>query len=271
MTPIRFVKAQANGNDFLIVEAAAVAPEERSRLAQQLCDRHLGVGADGVEFVAVDSGALDLASEPLRLQLFNADGGEAEISGNGTRCVTAFYARRGFRAGVLETGAGPVRARVVEGEGETWWIELELGTPRIDGLEADTRLSVLERELPVTILSMGNPQCLVRVSDFPGDWQALGAAIETHPRFPHRTNVAFLRVVDRHHLEIRIFERGVGPTHSSGTGSSAAAVAAIANGWCDSPVEVSTVGGVQSVDWQGAAVKLVGPAQIVAEGQYYRR
>jgi len=260
---IRFVKAEANGNDFLIVDAAAVAAGQRSAFTRQICDRHVGVGADGVEFVQPVGAGFDLA-------LYNADGGEAEISGNGTRCVVAFYAMHGFRQGTLHTRAGERSARVLEGSGQRWTIELDLGMPK---LEAPARLRVGERDVEATVLSMGNPQCVVFVPEFPADWEAQGAALERHPHFPQRTNVEFVRVVDRHHLEVRIFERGVGPTHSSGTGSGAAAVAAMASGRADSPVEVATPGGLQKVAWAGgeAQVKLVGPARVVAEGMYFWR
>ncbi|HUX66785.1 MAG TPA: diaminopimelate epimerase [Terriglobales bacterium] len=260
---IRFVKAEANGNDFLIVDAAAVGAEQRSAFARQICDRHLGVGADGVEFVQPVGAGFDLA-------LYNADGGEAEISGNGTRCVAAFYAMHGFRQGTLHTGAGERPAQVLDGSGQRWTIEIDLGAPR---LAETVRLAVAGGEVEASVLSMGNPQCVVFVPEFGADWEARGAALERHPHFPQRTNVEFVRVVDRHHLEVRIFERGVGPTHSSGTGSGAAAVAAIASGRADSPVEVATPGGRQRVSWTGGEgqVKLVGPARIVAEGVYFWR
>ncbi|HVB40673.1 MAG TPA: diaminopimelate epimerase [Terriglobales bacterium] len=260
--PIRFVKAEANGNDFLIVDAGGVAPRLRAGFARNICDRHRGVGADGVEFVRP-------AAAGFELVLFNADGGEAELSGNGTRCVAAFYARRGFRCGPLLTAAGTLQATVIDGENEEWTIELEMGVPRFEG---HATLTVLDDEIEAIVLSMGNPQCVVRVLEFPADWEAMGAALESHPHFPHRTNVEFVRVVDRHHLEIRIFERGVGPTHSSGTGSCAAAVAAIRAGWADSPMQVTTPGGVQRVSWtgrDGSTVRLLGPARLVAEGLYF--
>lgn len=260
---IHFAKAEANGNDFLIVAADAVPDAARPGLVQALCDRHLGVGADGVEFVQPIEGGFEL-------HLFNADGGEAEISGNGTRCVAAFYARRGFRQGTVITRAGPCPARVLEGADNLWSVELDLGAPK---LEAEMELQVHDQRLSVTPLSMGNPQCVVIAPDFPEHWEALGAALESHPHFPHRTNVEFVRVLGRHRLEIRIFERGVGPTHSSGTGSCAAAVVAIAAGRADSPVEVITPGGRQMVHWPApdASVSLVGSARILAEGMFFHR
>jgi diaminopimelate epimerase len=266
-TPIRFVKAEANGNDFLIVDADAVAPAARAAFTLRVCDRHRGVGADGVEFVRPHGAGFELA-------LFNSDGSEAEISGNGTRCVAAFYARHGFRQGEMTTRAGTRAAHVLDGGGEWWVIELDMGAPALAGRE---RLSAAGREWEVSILSMGNPQCVLLSDEFPADWEALGMALANHPRFPQRTNVAFVRVLDRHHLEARIVERGVGPTRSSGTGSCAAAVSAIAQGLAVSPVEVATPGGRQKVSWSGGSaagggmVKLIGPAWIVAEGMIFPR
>ncbi|MGH9417325.1 MAG: diaminopimelate epimerase [Terriglobales bacterium] len=268
MTPdaaIRFVKAEANGNDFLVVDADAAPVGARPNLARALCDRHLGVGADGVEFVQP-------IADGFELHLFNANGSEAEISGNGTRCVAAFYAKHGFRQGTLITRAGPRAARIVDGAANFWTIALDMGVPQMEG---EFCLSVQHQHIAVTSLSMGNPQCVALVPVFPENWEALGAALESHPHFPQHTNVEFVRVLGRHRLDIRIFERGVGPTHSSGTGSCAAAVVAIASGHADSPVEVLTPGGSQLVHWHGpapdAGVSLVGPARILAEGVFFNR
>ncbi len=266
-TAIRFVKAEANGNDFLIIDAAAVAPAARAEFTRRVCDRHRGIGADGVEFVRSRGAGFELA-------LFNSDGTEAELSGNGTRCVAAFYARHGFRQGEMVTRAGPRAARVLDGGGEMWIIELDMGAPQIAGRE---RIAVAGRDFEVFILSVGNPQCVLLVEAFPQDWEALGMAIANHPRFPQRTNVAFVQVLDRHHLDARIVERGVGPTRSSGTGTCAAAITAIASGVAATPVEVATPGGRQKISWVGGSpagggtVKLTGPAWIVAEGMVFPR
>jgi len=259
----RFVKAESNGNDFLIVDAVSVPASLRAGFAQRICDRHQGVGADGVEFVRPHGSGFDLT-------LYNADGSEAEISGNGTRCVATFYAKHGFRQGVLATKAGPRQVTVLDGGGEYWTIEVDLGVPQLQGV---VELNVLDQKLTAHTLSIGNPQCIVFTPEFPRDWEALGEALEKHPHFPAGTNVEFVRVLNRQHLEIRIFERGVGPTRSSGTGSTAAAVAAIAAGSAVSPVEVTTPGGRQRVVWAGdqSSAKLIGPATIVAEGVFYFR
>jgi diaminopimelate epimerase len=274
---ILYTKAEANGNDFLLIEADAVPPRKRSALARAICSRHRGIGADGVEFVRRREAA------EIELILFNADGGEAEVSGNGTRCAAAFCAERyGFTTGTLKTGAGTVHAHIEERQGSVWWVELRLGQPHLDSesvpmliesgprpMVRDYPLEAAGRRLAITALSMGNPQCCVLVDAFPEDWEALGAALESHPAFPRHVNVEFVRVLDPHSIEIRIYERGVGPTESSGTGSCAAAVAAILHGRASSPVTVASPGGVQVVNWTGGDCSLRGPARLISDGAYY--
>lgn len=273
---VAFTKAEANGNDFLIVKAQDLPRRAWPELTRALCHRHTGVGADGVEFV-------DLDGNQIRLTLLNADGGEAEISGNGTRCVTAWLAERhNFREGSLHTRAGVRHARVRGQSGGYWQISLDMGRPRLESdqvpmqlpggphpLVRDHVIEVNGAEVRATCLSMGNPQCLLLVDEFPADWRELGAALESHPVFPERTNVEFVQVLDPHTVRIVIYERGVGPTESSGTGSCASAVAAILNGRVQSPVTVLTPGGEQTVAWEGAEVHLEGPARLVAEGQFF--
>ena len=260
---LEFLKAEANGNDFLLVDAAAVAAERRGALARALCDRHRGIGADGVEFVTWSGGPREAAFD---LVLYNADGGEGEISGNGSRCAIAWAAERhGWSEMRVGTAAGEKHARVLGREGPTWRVEMAMGTP---GAAREHEIEVGGGRLKLTALSMGNPQCCVLVEEFPADWERLGAALERHPLFPRRTNVEFVRVAGRHAIEIRIFERGVGVTQSSGTGSCAAAVTAILAGRADSPLRVAAPGGEQEVEWAGggAQVHLRGPARIIASG-----
>ncbi|HZT73772.1 MAG TPA: diaminopimelate epimerase [Terriglobales bacterium] len=263
MSSLAFVKAEANGNDFLLVEAAAVPPARRGALARALCDRHRGLGADGVEYIAWRAGAAG-----FDLALFNADGGEAEFSGNGTRCAAAWAAEtRGWREMGIGTAAGEKQARVLGRAGAAWRVETRMGAP---GAAREHELELLGRRLALAAFSMGNPQCCVLVEAFPDDWERLGAALESHALFPQRTNVEFVRPLDRHSIEIRIFERGVGVTQSSGTGSCAAAVTAIRAGRAASPVRVVAPGGEQEVEWAGgeSEVRLRGPARIIASGTF---
>jgi diaminopimelate epimerase len=282
---IPFIKAEANGNDFLLVPATAVAPALRPAVARELCDRRCGLGADGVEWWRYNP-----RRRELHLALHNADGSPAEISGNGTRCAVAWCARR-FRVDTMTvlTAAGTKSAKRLASpprlsaahpaRQDEIWIELNMGVPRFRAeempasvagaeLERGLILAARGRDWPVTALSVGNPQACVLVEAFPEDWADVAAALGRHPAFPQQANVEFVRRVNAHAIAIRIRERGAGVTPSSGTGSCAAAIAAIRAGQAESPVEVIAPGGAQEVAWagDGHAVWLRGPARIIASG-----
>jgi diaminopimelate epimerase len=254
-----FVKASACGNDFLIVEGAH-AVSDLATLTRQLCDRHDGVGADGVEWIYPAEDA------DIRARLINADGSDAEISGNGTRCVAAHYIReRGGVRVAVHTDAGIKSCTLITHADATYEFEMEMGEPQ-PGDPFSIWLAF--GEVTGTPVSTGNPHFVLLVDEFPPDWQARAAEIGKHRAFPHGANVEFVRVHDRHHIEIRIFERGAGETLSSGTGSSAAAVAAIASARADSPVLVQSPGGAQTVRWDGQ-LYLRGPARLLCRGEFF--
>jgi len=267
---ISFTKAHAAGNDFLVVEAAGVvsaglAEEGLAEFSRQICDRHLGVGADGVEIV--DAAGPD-AKADAAIRLFNSDGSEAEISGNGTRCVAAYLLDRGRQSPLrIATMAGVKALRLIERRGTTFRIEMSMGRPAYRREEIGCRLETGLGRREITIVDAGNPQCALLVDDFEFDWRALGREIESHPRFPNRTNVSFTRVLDRHTVDVRFWERGAGETMSSGTGSTGAVVAAILAGLAESPVTVVTPAGEMKLRWEDE-VLLEGPAQLVAVGRY---
>ncbi len=259
LASVRFVKASACGNDFLIIEGMN-APTDLAGFSKRICDRHEGVGADGVEwlFPAPDA--------DVHARLFNADGSEAEISGNGTRCVAAFLCSERVREKVaIRTGAG-VKNCTLASRGEAEFeFEIAMGRPEVDdefaiGLEAGE-----VRGIPV---SMGNPHYVVFVDEFPQRWQAEAAEIQRQPHFTQGINVEFVTVVSKGNIEVRFFERGVGETRSSGTGSCASAVAAIASGRAASPVRVHAPGGTQTVRWEDQ-VYLRGPAQLICRGEFF--
>ncbi len=251
---IPFTKAHGCGNDFLLVEGrpGEFAPPEA--LARAICDRRRGVGADGLYFVATPAKGAD-----AEIHLYNSDGSAAELSGNGTRCVAAWLAAGGLESKTvrIRTGAGVRELRLLERDGHRFRFEMGLGSPEFSAGPEDS-LAVW----------LGNPHCVVFVADFDFDWQRRGAALESHPHFPNRANVEFARVADNHALEIRIWERGAGHTLASGTGASAAAVAAIHSGRAQSPVTVRTEGGQLEVRWDKGEISLAGPAQVVAEGEF---
>lgn len=266
---IRFTKAHACGNDFLVVEEAA-ANHRHASLAQRLCARHTGIGADGVEFINRAH-----ASGEMFLRLFNADGSEAELSGNGTRCVAAFLAHtEGRRAVTLGTHGGARHCRVLREQGAVYEVETSMGIPRVmpralamSGLPGGTS------EVSGAMVNVGNPHYVLRVEtdDFSAyglPWEELGARIAVDPRFPHGTNVEFVRVLAPDRIAFRIFERGCGPTKSSGTGTCASAAAAIALYGAVRELVVVAEGGAQKVVWPSGAgeMQLTGPAELLCEG-----
>lgn len=259
MPSIPFVKATACGNDFLIIDNAHT-PADAPGFTRHICDRHNGVGADGVEWV-LPAGDADLA-----IRLINADGSAAEISGNGTRCVAAWFCAENQRdAVVIRTDAGLKTCELMARVGQTFEFRTSMGQPVILG----------EREVEVggnvyrgMEVSMGNPHFVIFVDEFEPGWQGAAGALSVHHDFPQGTNVELVRVVNDHAIEVRFCERGVGETMSSGTGSSAAAAASIHCGRTTSPVGVEAPGGTQTVEWQGE-LRLYGPATILCRGEFF--
>jgi diaminopimelate epimerase len=258
---IPFVKASACGNDFLLIDGVHAQPDLNS-FARRICDRHEGVGADGVEWLFPDPHT----KADVHARLFNADGSEAEISGNGTRCAAAFLAdERGLNSVTVRTGAGLKTCKLIERNGRRLIFETAMGSPEL-GEKFSIKLAF--REVTGRPVSMGNPHFVVFVDQFGPAWQAEAAEIGRHHDFKHGINVEFVVPENTHRINIRLFERGVGETQSSGTGSCAAAVAAIADGFCQSPVEVETPGGIQAVRWQNE-VFLRGPVQLLCRGEFF--
>ena len=274
---IPFIKAHACGNDFLIVDQDAVRRSGWSALARRLCARNSGIGADGIEYFAwKNNSGPDTKSG--RIRLHNADGSVAEISGNGTRCVAAWMARASHaKAGDelnIETDAGLrvcVLNSVTEDGGYSVEVTTGMGVPTFSPRTVTMPAGVQVRGAEI---STGNPHFVILVDnpEFTVDgqaWQSVGQQICFLPDFPSQTNVEFARVVNGSEIEIRIFERGVGPTTSSGTGTSACATAAIAQGVAKSPLRVVATGGTQTVAWSGPGTELflTGPASLIAQGE----
>jgi diaminopimelate epimerase len=262
---IHFVKAHACGNDFLIVDDP-LEEREYPELARRLCERHTGIGADGVEYLSLDTNGGYI------IRLFNADGSEAEISGNGTRCVAAWLAQQeDLESVALHTLAGLRRCRILERDHPRYRISTEMGIPEVHPhtlhLDDGSRLEGLK-------VSIGNPHFVffIGTGDFSVNgkpWQELGEQICTHKDFPHGTNAEFVRVLDSSSIEFRIYERGAGPTQSSGTGSSASAAAAIFARDTARSLTVIAEGGPQTVEWPNdrSPLLLTGPAEIIAQGE----
>jgi len=256
---IPFTKASACGNDFLIIDGT-LAPDRLHEVTRQICDRHDGVGADGVEWLFTDSDA------DVEARLINADGSDAEISGNGTRCVAAYLSAESKKESVtIRTGAGVKKCTLVSRSGNTSEFEVAMGAPRV---EAEISIATSFGEVRGIPVSMGNPHFVVLVEKFWSDWQARAAEMQRSTIFKQGINIELVHVQDKSNIDVRFFERGVGETQSSGTGSSAAAVASIASRRAQSPVIVHAPGGSQTVRFE-QEVFLRGPATLICEGRFF--
>ena len=271
---LAFTKAHGAGNDFLIVKrddtsSLGLRAGDMPELAVRMCSRRFGIGADGLEVVGSPRSSKTLASA----HLWNSDGSEAEISGNGTRCVAA-YLTDGWGAParfVIETGAGAREVERVRRAHPEYEFRMTSDESTCRVLDDALVVEALGTRHRVVEVDVGNPQCVYRVDSFGFDWEKVGAALERHGHFPNGSNVSFVRVGPVHGgrglIEVRFWERGAGATLSSGTGSLGAAVAARHLGWVRNGVTIRTEGGDLTVDWQDG-VRLTGPACIVARGRY---
>jgi diaminopimelate epimerase len=262
---IPFVKAHACGNDFLILDEA-LAGRAHAELALRLCSRNTSIGADGIEF---------LERKPdgtYFLRLFNADGSEAELSGNGTRCVAAWLAHsEGLQSVALGTHGGVRTCRVIGSDGARYQIESEMGVPRV--MPRTIELPGVGN-VAGAMVNVGNPHFVLFVEreDFGAhglSWQELGAKISFSPLFPHGTNVEFVQVRSAVEIAFRIFERGCGPTTSSGTGTCASSAAAMVLRETARELTAIAEGGAQRTVWptNDAGMLLTGPAEIVCQGE----
>ncbi len=271
---IPFTKAHACGNDFLIVTEQAAAGHDLAELTRRLCARNTGVGADGIEFFTWNESNFPGAKSG-RIRLHNADGSIAEISGNGTRCVAAWMADAlDSKPGddlKIETDAGLRVCSIEARHGHTVEVTTAMGVPAF----AERTVQLVDGLAVAGVeVNTGNPHFVI-VVDNPEfavhgrPWRQIGAEICVHRDFPHQTNVEFVHILGPSAIEISIFERGVGPTTSSGTGSSASATAALALNGCVSPLAVTAPGGAQSVAWAGPGTELLlsGPAALIARGE----
>jgi diaminopimelate epimerase len=279
----QFTKLHGYGNDYIVFEAEQVAEVgDLGSFARRVCDRHYGAGADGI---AVARRSEEDTSD-FEVRIFNPDGSEAGMSGNGTRCAAAylfFHSLWSNEVLRLQTRNGLKRYHLLERSGDgSFLFQSELGQPKLDSASIpmltaasldrviDYPLAVGGETLRVTALQMGNPNCCIFVDDFRRvDWRRLGPLIENHPQFPERTNVIFVRIRDRAHIEERLWERGVGETESSGTCSCAAVVASVINGKTDRRVSVHAPGGTIPIEWrEDGEVVLTGTANVIYNGEW---
>lgn len=278
---IKFTKMHGAGNDFVVIDAISQHIDFTPEQWKMLADRRFGVGAD--QMLVVEKPRLP--GVDFRYRIFNADGGEVEQCGNGARAFVKFVTDKGLtgkRAIKVETMAGVIEPQM-EADGR---ITVDMGAPILEpervpfdasGLEGVNEgtdilwpLEINGKTTLMSVVSMGNPHAVQVVDEVQGAAVHLdGPVIEHHPRFPKRVNAGFMQVVGRHHVKLRVFERGAGETLACGTGACAAVVAGIRRGLLDSPVKVSTLGGELSIAWggDGSPVMLTGPAVSVFEGE----
>jgi diaminopimelate epimerase len=262
--PMQLTKAHAYGNDFLFVPRDAMSGDTAA-LARALCNRHQGVGGDGLIIYT-------LGPRAATMRLLNADGSPSELSGNGLRCLAALVARAqhltvGTRV-TIDTDAGVKSLELLAVDGERYTFRAALGPP------ADLRqvqIPVLGETVTASVLWIGNPQCVILGSLPDSDYfNRFGPALATHQMFPAGTNVEFAHVEAPDRVRILIWERGVGPTLASGTGASASAVAAAAHGGASRAADVIAPGGTQHVEWRDDGVYLTGWAEVLFEGKWVR-
>lgn len=274
---MKFAKAHGLGNDFILVGSEHV-PRAAAPWAQRLCDRHLGIGGDGVLAFAVEG---DL----VRMRLLNADGSDGDVSGNGARCLAAYAVGKGWLAArhVVQTPVGPRAVEVEALHPGRFRVATDLGPAILASSEIPVSLDpprepvvgytlqVSGRSVAVTATSLGNPHCALFLEAPAEDalLESLGPVLERHPFFPRRTNVEFVTVLARDRLRVRFWERGVGYTRASGTGAASAVVAAVLNGLADRRVSVQCDGGTLDVEWpEAGSVRQTGEVEVLFEGDW---
>ncbi|MFN2493579.1 MAG: diaminopimelate epimerase [Pyrinomonadaceae bacterium] len=284
--PPSFIKLHGFGNDYIVIESDELeAADSPGEFSQRICNRHYGAGADGIALITPPADQ----SADFNVRIFNPDGSEASLSGNGTRCAAAYlYYRQMWTGDQLRLGtrAGVKLYSLREHSDPGRYIfDSELGQPKFDSdsipmTTSDRMEKVIDYDLEVagqlfavTALQMGNPNCCIFVDDFDTiDWRLIGKHLETHEQFPDRTNVVFIRVKNRKTIELRIWERGVGETMASGTCSCAAAVAAMIKGETERCIDVLMPGGKARIHWQGESdtgeVVITGAAEVIYGGEW---
>ncbi len=286
LAKMKFVKMQGAGNDFVVIEPDS-KPHDWAKLAVTICDRHYGIGADGI-LLLMPSKVAD-----FRMRILNADGSEAETCGNGLRCLVRYFVERKVRDFPdreisVETLAGIRKARVLRNVGRPVRVRIGMGEPNFGARDipvllerSDARvntrkplinclLEIGRRELPLALVSMGNPHAVFftdkPVADFP--LVRLGPKVEHNKIFPEGANFEVAHMVNRRHIEARVWERGAGETLACGSGACAIAVAARLSGYVDDKVAVQLPGGVLEIEWPGSGeVFLSGPAEFVFTGE----
>ena len=273
-----FTKWQGTGNDFVMIDCLKEPEADYVSAAVELCDRHYGIGADGILLVLPSDKA------DIRMQIINADGSEAEMCGNGIRCFASYVYEKGyvkFEEFTVETGAGILVPKIMEKHGAEAMVKVDMGEPILEGEKIPVAgygmnrivaepITVKDKEFKMTCVSMGNPHCVIFVDDaenFP--IHEYGPLVERHEKFPKRVNAEFIQVIDRKHLRMRVWERGAAVTLACGTGACATTAAAILNDFTDRNIEIQLDGGKLNIEWaDNNHLYMTGPAVQVFAGTY---
>ena len=273
-----FTKWQGTGNDFVMIDCLKEPEADYVSAAVELCDRHYGIGADGILLVLPSDKA------DIRMQIINADGSEAEMCGNGIRCFASYVYEKGyvkFEELTVETGAGILVPKIMEKHGAEAMVKVDMGEPILEGEKIPVAgygmnrivaepITVKDKEFKMTCVSMGNPHCVIFVDDaenFP--IHEYGPLVERHEKFPKRVNAEFIQVIDRKHLRMRVWERGAAVTLACGTGACATTTAAILNDFTDRNIEIQLDGGKLNIEWaDNNHLYMTGPALQVFAGTY---
>jgi diaminopimelate epimerase len=275
---IKFTKMQALGNDYIYVDCfkQKLAWINLSLLAKKICDRHFGVGSDGLILVAPGKTC------KFRMIFYNPDGTEAEMCGNGIRCFARFLYEKGLsksRVQNIETKAGIIHTQIISPI-EDFLIRTDIGKPILEGEKIpvkgkgkfciNERLNLRGRKVKITSLSLGNPHTVIFVKEFNPQWRKIGWMVENHPLFPRRTNVEFAKILSSNRIRLKIWERGVGETLASGTGASAATVAGFLNKKLNRKVTALFDKGELMIEWseKNDHLYITGPATSVFSGVY---
>lgn len=276
---MKFTKMHGCGNDYIYIDGSRehIAQEDKPELVKRLSDKHFGVGGDGVIFINPAQEA------DFEMEMYNADGSRAEMCGNGIRCVAKYVYDKGLteKKCITVVSAGQVKTlNMTIHNKKVELVKVNMGEPELTAQKVpvisereqviDEPILVQGREYRMTCVSMGNPHAVVFVENVADlELEAIGPYFEQHERFPKRTNTEFVRVVDRHTVEMRVWERGTGETLACGTGASAVVVACILNGLTEEQVTVRLLGGELEIYWDRKEnfVYMTGPASFVFDGE----
>lgn len=279
---MKFTKMEGCGNDYIYVDGAreVIPMEQKSELVKRLSDRHFGIGGDGVIFINPSNVA------DFEMEMYNMDGSRSEMCGNGIRCVGKYVYDKGLtqKTSISVVSCGKIKylqLNVDTATGKVATVKVNMGAPILEAEEVpvisknrqvvDEAIDVAGRTYKMTCVSMGNPHAVVFVDKMVDDetLQKVGPLFEHHERFPRRTNVEFVEIIDRAHVKMRVWERGTGETLACGTGACAVAVACVWNGLTDTGVTVELLGGTLEIEWDrtNQLVYMTGPATTVFEGE----